>query len=134
MMDDYSRELIGQYVGFSIGSQQVIRLLEQLIAKRGRPRSIVCDNGPEFTSKKMHLWSQDSGVKLHSIQPGKPTQNALVESLNGKFRDDCLNQHVFRNLQEVSHIIEQWRYHYNHKRPHSSLDYMTPVAYAASVA
>ena len=134
VIDDYSRELIGQYIGFSIGSQQVIRLLEQLIAERGRPHSIVCDNGPEFTSKKMHLWSQDSGVKLHSIQPGKPTQNALVESLNGKFRDNCLNQHLFRSLADACHIIEQWRYHYNHERPHSSLDYMTPAAYATRVA
>ena len=96
VMDDYSRELMGQYIGFSIGSQQVIRLLEQLIAERACPHSIVCDNGPEFTSKKMHLWSQDSGVKLHFIQPGKPTQNAFVESLNGKFRDHYLSQHLFR--------------------------------------
>ena len=90
-MDDCSRELVGQYIGFSIGSQQVIRLLEQLIAEHSCPQSIACDNGPEFTSKKMHLWSQDSRVKLHFIQPGKPTQ---------------------------------------HEHPHSSLDYMTPVAYA----
>ena len=134
VMDDCSRELIGQYIGFTIGSRQVISLLEQLIAERCRPHSIVCDNGPEFTSKKMHFWSQDSGVKLHFIQPGKPTQNAFVESLNGKFRENCLSQHVFRSLADACHIIEQWRYHYNHERPHSSLDYMTPAAYAARVA
>ena len=134
VMDDYSRELIGQYIGFSIGSQQVIRLLEQLIAERCRPHSIVCDNEPEFTSKKMHFWSQDSGVKLHFIQPGKPTQNAFVESLNGKFKENCLSQHLFRSLADACHIIEQWRYHYNHERPHSSLDFMAPAAYAARVA
>ncbi len=132
-MDDCSRELVGQYIGFSIGSQQVIRLLEQLIAEHSCPQSIVCDNGPEFTSKKMHLWSQDSRVKLHYIQPGKPTQNAFVESLNGKFRDNCLSQHLFRSLADACHIIEQWRYHYNHERPHCSLDYMTPVAYATRI-
>ena len=82
----------------------------------------------------MHFWSQDSGVKLHYIQPGKPIQNALVESLNGKFRDNCLNQHLFRNLAEACYVIEQWHYHYNHERPHSSLDYMTPATYAARVA
>ena len=129
-MDDCSRELVGQHIGFSIGSQQVIRLLEQLIAEHSCPQSIVFDNGPEFTSKKMHLWSQDSRVKLHFIQPGKPTQNAFVESLNGKFRENCLSQHLFRSLADACHIIEQWRYHYNHEHPHSSLDYMTPVAYA----
>ena len=134
VMDDCSRRLVGQYIGFSIGSQQVIRLLEQLIAERSCPQGIVCDNGPEFTDKKMHLWSQDSGVKLHYIQPGKPTQNAFIESLNGKLRDHCLNQHLFRSLAEADHIIEQWRYHYNHERLHSSLDYMTPVAYATRVA
>ena len=134
VIDDYSRELIDQYVGFSINSGQVVRCLEQLIAERGCPQSIVCDNGPEFTSKKMRCWSQDSGVKLHFIQPGKPTQNALVESLNGKFRDNCLNQHEFRSLREACHIIEQWRYHYNHERPHSSLDYTTPAAFATRVA
>ena len=134
VMDDCSRELIGQYIGFSIGSRQVISLLEQLIAERCRPQGIVCDNGPEFTSKKMHFWSQDSGVERHFIQPGKPTQNAFVESLNGKFRENCLSQHLFRSLEQACHIIEQWRYHYNHERPHSSLDYMTPAAYAARVA
>ena len=133
MMDDCSRELVGQVIGFSIGSQQVIRLLEQLIAERACPQGIVCDNGPEFTSKKIHFWSQDSGIKLHYIQSGKPTQNAFVESLNGKFRDNCLNQHLFRSLEQACHIIEQWRYHYNHERPHSSLNYMTPVAYATRI-
>ena len=134
VIDDYSRELVGQYIGFSIGSHQVIRLLEQLIAERACPQRIVCDNSPKFTSKKMHFWSQDSGVKLHYIQPGKPTQNALMESPNGKFRDNCLNLHVFRSLDEAFHLIEQWRYHYNHECPQSSLAYITPVAYASRVA
>ena len=82
----------------------------------------------------MFFWSEDSGVKLSFIQPGKPTQNAFVESLNGKFRDGCLNQHWFRSLEEAKKQIEQWRYHYNHERPHSSLNYMTPVAFAKQAA
>ena len=134
VMDDCSCELVGQVVGFTIGSQQMIRLLEQLIAERCRPQGIVFDNRPEFTSKKMHLWLQDNGIKLHYIQPGKPIQNAFVESLSGKYIENCLSQHLFHSLAEACHIIEQWRYHYDHERPHSSLDYITPVAYATRVA
>ena len=134
VIDDYSRELLGQLIHTSISGRQVARFLDKLIAERDRPDKIVCDNGPEFTSKAMFFWSQDSGVKLHFIEPGKPTQNAFVESLNGKFRENCLNLHWFRSLKEACHIIEQWRYHYNHERPHSSLNYLTPVAFASKVA
>ena len=134
VIDDYSRELIGQLVAVSIGGRQVARFLDQLIANRERPEKIVCDNGPEFTSKALFFWSQDSGVKLHFIQPGKPTQNAFIESLNGKFRDSCLNLHWFRSLKEACHIIEQWRYHYNYERPHSSLNYLTPIAFVEKMA
>ena len=134
VIDDYSRELIRQLIYTSISGRQVARFLDELIAERDRSDKIVCDNGPEFTSKAMFFWSQDSGVKLHFIEPGKPTQNAFVESLNGKFRESCLNLHWFRSLKEACHIIEQWRYHYNHERPHSSLSYLTPVAFASKVA
>ena len=134
IVDDFSREMIGQLVSVSISGQQVARFLNELIEQRGKPKNLVCDNGPEFTSKAMFFWSEDSGVKLSLIQPGKPTQNAFVESLNGKFRDGCLNQHWFRSLEEAKKQIEQWRYHYNHERPHSSLNYMTPVAFAKRAA
>ena len=134
IVDDFSREMIGQLVSVSISGQQVARFLNELIEQRGKPKNLVCDNGPEFTSKAMFFWSEDSGVKLSFIQPGKPTQNAFVESLNGKFRDGCLNQHWFRSLEEAKKQIEQWRYHYNHERPHSSLNYMTPVAFAKRAA
>ncbi len=132
--DDYSKELIGQYVAFSISGNQVARFLDQLIEARQAPDQITCDNGTEFTSKAMFFWQKESGVKLAFIQPGKPTQNAFVESLNGRFRLECLNQHWFRNLDEAKDIIEKWCYHYNNERPHSTLNYMTPVAFANRAA
>lgn len=134
VVDDYSRELVGQLVSVSISGLQVARFLNQLMEQRAKPNNIVCDNGPEFTSKAMFLWSKDSGVKLSFIQPGKPTQNAFVESLNGKFRDNCLNQHWFRSIEEAKYEIDNWRHHYNNERPHSSLNYMTPVAFATKAA
>lgn len=93
VVDGDSRELVGQLVSVSISGQQVGRYLSELIESRGKPNSIVCDNGPEYTSKAMFFWSQETGVKLDFIQPGKPTQNAFVESLNGKLRNECLNLH-----------------------------------------
>lgn len=132
--DDYSKELVGQLVEFSISGQQVARFLDRLIEERSAPDQITCDNGPEFTCKAMYFWQQESGVKLGYIQPGKPTQNAFVESLNGKFRNECLNQHWFRTIEEARYEIEQWRHHYNHVRPHSSLNYMPPVAFANRAA
>ena len=126
VVDDFSRELIGQLVSVSINGNMVSRFLDQLMETRKRPKSIVCDNGTEFTSKAMFNWSRDSKVKLAFIQPGKPTQNAFVESLNGKFRNECLNQHWFRTLEQAKYEIEQWRVHYNHVRPHSSLNHLSP--------
>ena len=134
IVDDYSREMVGQLVSISITGQQVARFLSQLGETRDLPNSIVCDNGTEFTSKAMFFWSKENHVKLAFIQPGKPTQNAFIESLNGKFRNECLNQHWFCTLDEARYEIDTWRQHYNHVRPHSSLDYMTPLAYAAKVA
>jgi len=134
VVDDYSREMVGQLVSVSISGRQVARFLGQLIEARGKPNTIVCDNGTEFTSKAMFFWSRETGVKLGFIQPGKPTQNAFVESLNGKFRNECLNRHWFRSMEEAKVEIDQWRHHYNHVRPHSSLDYLPPVAFAKQAA
>lgn len=134
IVDDYSRELVGQLVSFSITGQQVARFLSQLFEQRDKPKSITCDNGTEFTSKAMFFWSKETAVKLHFIQPGKPTQNAFVESFNGKFRDGCLNQHWFRSIEEARYEVDQWRDHYNYERPHSSLSYLTPVAFANKAA
>lgn len=134
VVDDFSREVIGQLTEFSISGARVARFLDRIIECRGKPTRITCDNGTEFTSKAMFFWSKETGTKLNFIQPGKPTQNAFVESLNGKFRDNCLNQHWFRTIEEARFEIDQWRYHYNHERPHSSLNYLTPVAFAEKAA
>ena len=125
---------VGQLVQVSINGRQVARFLSLLIEQRGKPGKVVCDNGTEFTSKAMFFWSKEIGVTLGFIQPGKPTQNAFVESLNGKFRNECLNQHWFRTLDEAGYEIELWREHYINVRPHSSLNYMSPVEYAKQAA
>ena len=134
IVDDYSREMIGQLTDFSITGHQVARFLDQLGEKRQLPDQIICDNGTEFTSKAMFFWQQKTSIKLGFIQPGKPTQNAFIESLNGKFRNECLNQLWFKSIDNAREEIDQWRYHYNHERPHSALNYMTPVAFANRAA
>uniref|UniRef100_UPI0031F4C6C6 IS3 family transposase n=1 Tax=Shewanella algae TaxID=38313 RepID=UPI0031F4C6C6 len=134
VVDDYSREMVGQLVSVAISGRQVARFLDQLMEERGKPKKVTCDNGTEFTSKAMFFWSKEAGVTLGFIQPRKPTQNAFVESLNGKFRNECLNQHWFRTLDEARYEIELWREHYNYVRPHSSLNYMPPVSYAKQAA
>lgn len=134
VVDDYSREMVGQLVDFSITGAQVARFLNQLAESRGLPGTITCDNGTEFTSKAMFFWQKEVSVQLGFIQPGKPTQNAFVESLNGKFRNECLNQHWFRSIEEAREEINDWRHHYNHERPHSALNYQSPVAFAAKAA
>ena len=134
VLDDFNRELIGQLVSFSISGHQVARYLNQLVEHHGSPKHIVCDNGTEFTSKAMFCWSQRYRTQLAFIQPGKPTQNAFVESLNGKFRNECLSQHWFQSIDEARDKIQQWQYHYNHERPHSALNYMSPVAFAKQAA
>ena len=132
--DDYSRELIGQWVAYSISGQRVAEFLDTLIETRGAPDQITWDNGSEFTCKAMFFWQRESGVQLAFIQPGKLQQNGFVESLNGRFRAECLDQHWFRDLNDAKAIIEQWREFYHHKRPHSTLNYMTPVAFATRAA
>jgi putative transposase len=105
-----------------------------MIEQRGKPDQIICDNGAEFTSKAMFFWRKHSAVSLNFIQPRKPTQNVLVESLNGKFRNECLNQHWFRSIEEADSKIKQWRLHCNSERPRSSLNYMAPAAFANQAA
>jgi putative transposase len=134
IVDDFTKEMVGQLVSVSITGRQVARFIDQLSEKRPLPDSITCDNGTEFTSKAMFFWSKERGVRLGFIQPGKPTQNAFIESLNGKFRNECLNQHWFRTLDEARREIDQWREHYNNVRPHSSLGYLPPVEFAKRAA
>lgn len=132
IVDDYSRECILQVVDTSISGHRVALELDRL--SRPLPRTIVVDNGPEFTSKAMFFWSKRRKVKLHFIQPGKPTQNAFVESFNGKFRDYCLNLNWFSSLEDARSTINEWRNHYNHVRPHRSLGKKPPAVFAKEVA
>jgi putative transposase len=126
LVDNFSREWLAIEVDTSLSGQRVSRTLEALRLADRLPGTIVCDNGTEFTSKAMLKWSLDNGIKLNFIEPGKPTQNAYIESFNGKFRQECLRQHWFESLHEAREIVETWRQDYNQVRPHSSLEYRTP--------
>ena len=110
---------------------RVVRVLERRRQTRGVPAQIQVDNGGEFTSRVMAQWAFSQGVKLHFIEAGKPVQNAYIESFNGKFRDECLNENWFVSLAEARQRIEAWRRDYNQVRPHSSLGYQTPEEFAA---
>ena len=134
VVDDFTRECVLQVVDFSISGERVARAFDQLAKSRPLPSTLVCDNGPEFTSKAMFFWARDRHVKLHFTQPGKPTQNAFVESFNGKFRDYCLNLHWFASLDDARSTVEHWRDHYNHVRPHRSLDQKPPALFAREAA
>lgn len=134
VVDDFSRECVLQIVDFSISGQRLARELDQLAECRPLPGTIVCDNGPEFTGKAMFFWAKQTSVKLHFIQPGKPTQNAFIESFNGKFREYCLDLHWFASLDDARSTIEAWRTHYNHVRPHRSLGKKPPAVFAKEAA
>ena len=130
VVDDHSREALAIVVDTSLSGQRVARELDAVIRRRGRPEMIVSDNGTELTSHAIRGWCQETGVGWHYIAPGKPTQNAFVESFNGRLRDECLNDNLFGNLAEARRIIEAWRIDYNTQRPHTSLGGMAPAVYA----
>jgi putative transposase len=134
IVDDHSRPCPGQIVDVSISGARLARFLDELASGQGLPREIVLDNGPEGTSRAMFAWSERTGVRLRFIEPGKPVQNAFVESFNGRLRDECLNQHWFRSLRRAREEITAWRRHYNTQRPHSALGYRTPAEYSATTA
>lgn len=130
VVDDLTRENHAIEVDFSLPGRRVVRVLEEIAALHGYPSVIVCDNGPEFTGRALDQWAYQHGVKLHFIQPGRPVQNAMIESFNGRFREECLNQHWFLDLRDARRIISAWRMDYNTARPHSSLDNRTPREFA----
>lgn len=134
VVDDLSRECPVLEVDHSLTGLRVTRVLDRIALTRGLPEVITVDNGPEFISKVMDAWAYEKRVKLHFIQPGKPTQNAYIESFNGKFRDECLDEHIFLSLEDARRKIEAWREDYNADRPHRSLNNMTPNEFATSLS
>ena len=134
LMDGFTRESPRIEVDTSLPGLRVVRVLEEVAQQRGYPEAIQVDNGPEFISRVVDQWAFEHGVELHFIEPGKPTQNAFIESFNGKFRDECLNENWFLTLQEAREKTEAWRRDYNQARPHSALGYQTPEEFAARAA
>ena len=130
VIDDFSRECLAAIVDTSLPGQRVVRELDRLVALRGFPVAMVSDNGTELTGNAVLRWAQERGVAWHYIQPGKPMQNGLVESFNGRLRDECLNEHVFASLTEARALIEAWRVDYNTIRPHGRLGRLPPALYA----
>ena len=131
IVDDFTRECVAIEVDRSLPGLRVTRVLDRLHAMIGLPQTIVVDNGPEFTGRTLDAWAYARGVTLRFIRPGKPIENAYVESFNGKFRDECLNEHWFVSLADAKAAIEAWRLDYNTVRPHSSLAGRTPTQFAA---
>ena len=130
IVDDCTRECLAIEVDTSLPGLRVKTVLDRLADNRGLPQSITVDNGPEFDGKVLDQWAYRTGVQLSFIRPGKPNENAYIESFNGKFRDECLNEHWFISLAHARRIIEAWRIEYNTERPHSSLGNRTPQEFA----
>jgi putative transposase len=130
VIDDFSRECLATIVDNSISGERVARELDAIAERRGFPCLVVSDNGTELTSNAMLKWQEERQVEWHYIAPGKPMQNGLVESFNGRLRDECLNEHLFASYRHARDIIEAWRVDYNLNRPHTSLDGLTPHEFA----
>jgi len=132
IVDDFTKESPGILASRSISGQGVADFLDYLAEIGPLPDTIVCDNGPEFTSMALDRWADGCHLKLWFIQPGKPQQNAFIESFKGKFRDECLNDHLFYDVADAQTKIEAWRIDYNENRPHRSLNQRTPAEFAKS--
>ncbi len=134
VVDDCTRECLAIETDTSLPGTRVIAVLERLAELRGLPRAIVTDNGPEFAGRALDQWAHERGLKIDYIRPGKPVDNAFVESFNGRFRDECLNESWFESLDEARRAIETWRTDYNEVRPHSALGGRSPSEYARTIA
>jgi len=129
VVDDFTRACLAIEVDTSIGGRRVVEVLQRLVDTRGTPAVLITDNGPEFVGRALDAWAYAQGLRLHFIEPGKPNQNAYVESFNGRFRDECLNKHWFLSLAHARHIVEAWRLDYNAVRPHSALGNVSPTEF-----
>jgi putative transposase len=131
VVDDFTRECLATEVDTSLGGVRVARVLDRLVEFRGKPEGVRVDNGPEFAGRALDAWAYGRGIKLDFIRPGKPVENAYIESFNGRLRDECLNANEFISLDDAKKGIEHWRIDYNDRRPHGSLGHMTPSEFAA---
>ena len=134
VMDQYTRECLILEPGVSMTGTKVAHYLTGAVLRRGSPESITMDNGTEFQSRAMDAWAYQNDVRLDFIRPGRPVENGLIESFNGRLRDECLNIHLFWTMEDAREKLEEWRLDYNSVRPHSSLGQLTPEEYAASVS
>jgi putative transposase len=126
IVDNYSRECLAIEAGQSMTGAEVAAVVERLVTERGAPERIQCDNGTEFISRALDEWAYENGVVMDFSRPGKPMDNAMIESFNGTFRDECLNVNWFLSMEDAREKIEKWRTDYNEFRPHSSLEDLTP--------
>jgi len=134
LVDNFTRESLATHAGKRLTGDHVVAVLEEIVKRRGRPESIFVDNGPEFISKSLDLWAYWNHVKLDFSRPGKPTDNAYIESFHDKLRIECLNQHWFLSMEDAQEKLESWRQEYNTWRPHSSLGNVTPTEFASAQA
>jgi len=130
VLDDFNREVLAIEIAISIPAVRIIRVLEEIISWRGKPRSIRVGNGPEFVSKAFEVWCKNNDIVLNYIQPGKPTQNSLIERLNGSYRRDVLGAYLFFEIEEVKMLTQEWIEEYNQRRPHEALQNKTPLEWA----
>ena len=134
IVDDATHEAVAVLPEHAIGGSHLTRLMDGICSQRGKPAMIRTDNGAEFTGKSMLTWAHRQSIQLRLIEPGKPNQNAYVESFNGRLRDECLNEHWFTSLAHARAVIEAWRCEYNEERPKKSLGGLTPAQYAKQLA
>ena len=134
VLDEYTRECLAIDVNQSITGPEVVEVLRYLFAVRGEPAYIRSDNGPEFVSRAVTKWLAHAGGRTLFVAPGSPWENGYVESFNGKLRDELLNRELFLHIDELRYVVDRWRMDYNHYRPHSSLGYKAPAAFAATCA
>jgi len=130
LVDNFTRESLAIEVAGRLGGQGVVEVLMEVVREKGLPKTIRVDNDPEFTSKMLDQWAYLNGVELDFMRPGKPTDNALIEAFNGRFRQECLNESWFLSLEDAREKVEKWRQYYNQERPHGSLRNLSPVKFA----